>query len=404
MRSFQRYDGHVEHPIPLTYSMNVHPSETLEEVVRAVERVASRVAAASGGTAEFPLGLRLGEPAVAELTASPGAFEEFARLLAGRRLVPLTLNAFPQSAFHGASVKTSVYRPDWGDPRRLAFTLRSAEILARLLPAGSPRGTVSTLPLGWDRGPGPPANQASAIENLLRAVDGLSDLEASSGRRVLLCLEPEPLCVLSSTADLIRTYNDRIARTAARRPPRHGVPGEERLRTYLGACLDVCHGAVLFEDPVQSLKELRRAGIPLGKLQASSALAIPGPDSRSLAESLRPLAEPRYLHQTVVRDCRGDIHAFPDIPDFLDAAPRLPAGAMEARCHFHVPVYERNPMGLASTRDELARTLRSASAMPPWIVEAETYTHSILPGAGGDDALAEALSRELRWIRMHLGP
>jgi hypothetical protein len=50
---------------------------------------------------------------------------------------------------------------------------------------------------------------------------------------------------------------------------------EMALRKHLGVVYDICHQAVEFEDITQSLNSLRRAGIPVMKLQAAAAIRIP---------------------------------------------------------------------------------------------------------------------------------
>jgi len=46
--------------------------------------------------------------------------------------------------------------------------------------------------------------------NLLRAVAHLVKLEATTGRRVKLALEPEPYCYLATTKETVHYFQDRI--------------------------------------------------------------------------------------------------------------------------------------------------------------------------------------------------
>jgi hypothetical protein len=66
----------------------------------------------------------------------------------------------------------------------------------------------------------------------------------------------------------------------------------------LGVCFDVCHAAVAFEDPGDSLDRIWDAGIRVAKVQLSSALRLAevAADAEGL---LRPFNDGVYLHQTV---------------------------------------------------------------------------------------------------------
>src|SRR5690606_34063727 len=82
------------------------------------------------------------------------------------------------------------------------YTLQLIDILHALLPAGE-TGTISTLPIEW--GTPRPGDEALAVAgaNLLRVAQRLSELEQETGRRISLCLEPEPGCVLQTSQDMV---------------------------------------------------------------------------------------------------------------------------------------------------------------------------------------------------------
>nr|BFE52607.1 hypothetical protein GCM10017745_60340 [Saccharothrix mutabilis subsp. capreolus] len=98
-----------------------------------------------------------------------------------------TLNAFPYGDFHDTVVKHAVYRPNWVDPRRLAYTKDCATVLADLLPSSASYGSISTLPLGW-REPWTEWDDAHAEAALTELTLFLRGLE----RPVRLAVEPEP--------------------------------------------------------------------------------------------------------------------------------------------------------------------------------------------------------------------
>ena len=63
-------------PLHLSYCLNIHPGETLPEVVHAIQHYATAVRQALAWPGEFGLGLRLSCQAAQEL-AAPGRLAEF---------------------------------------------------------------------------------------------------------------------------------------------------------------------------------------------------------------------------------------------------------------------------------------------------------------------------------------
>ena len=170
-------------------------------------------------------------------------------------------------------------------------------------------------------------------------------------------------------------------------------------------CHDVCHSAVMFEPQAQALRTYRDAGLSIGKVQLSSAIAVDfdklSPDDDAAARAqLQAFAEPRYLHQTSIRHGDGTTAFYTDLPDALSAHP-APKG--EWRVHYHVPLH-RETMGvqntLGTTRDQVPALL--AALTPADDVnhfEIETYTWGVMPdGTGADDALAAGIAAELDWV------
>src|SRR3954447_8453930 len=132
--------------LPLSYCTNVHPGRSLAEVVAGLDDFTVPVRENLGEP--LAAGLWLAQPVIEELVSPGDAVERFASGIADRGLTCFTLNAFPYGDFHGPRVKENVYIPDWADPRRLEYTSRCAEVLARLMPVGC-EGSISTVPLGF---------------------------------------------------------------------------------------------------------------------------------------------------------------------------------------------------------------------------------------------------------------
>jgi hypothetical protein len=69
---------------------------------------------------------------------------------------------------------------------------------------------------------------------------------------------------------------------------------ERTRREHLGLVFDMCHQAVEFEDIPGALGALKRAGIPVTRLQAAAAIRIPEV-SRDAVAALRRFDVPIYL-------------------------------------------------------------------------------------------------------------
>ncbi|QQQ80538.1 metabolite traffic protein EboE [Saccharothrix sp. 6-C] len=360
------------------YCTNVHPAEDLAGVVAQLDRYAVPVREALGADT-LALGLWLAEPVARGLAEDGAARRRLAADLRARGLEVSTLNAFPYGGFHHEVVKHSVYEPTWTDPRRTAYTLACATVLADLLPDSAAYGSISTLPLAW-REPWDGDDDARAQEALDTVARALREDAARHGRPIRLAVEPEPGCVLDTVADAVAWLADRVD------------------HDHVGICLDTCHLAVSFADPVDAVKGIRATGLSVVKVQASAALEVAEPGAEEGRRAIAGFVEPRYLHQ-VRENTPAGVLAADDLPEALTDLP----AAHPWRVHFHVPLHDRPAAPLTSTTDVLltaVEAVRSTSdAMPH--VEVETYTWTVLPGAGDD--LAAGIAAELRWASENLG-
>ena len=128
----------------LTYCTNIHPGESWPEVSASLAQNLPAIRTELAADQSFGIGLRLSAEAAAGLS-EPAALADFQRFLADGDYYVFTINGFPYGAFHGRRVKEDVYRPDWSEPPRLAYTNRLADLLVELLPDGRP-GSISTVP------------------------------------------------------------------------------------------------------------------------------------------------------------------------------------------------------------------------------------------------------------------
>lgn len=363
-------DGSLLH---LAYCSNVHPADDLDGVAAQLERYTARVRERLD-VARLGIGLWVAAPAVADSAAADRLAEQLDRL----SLEVVTLNGFPYKAFHADVVKRDVYWPHWAQDDRRDYTLGLARLLTRLLPDDVEEGSISTLPLGWREG-WDAAQQDAALRALADLAVELEELEAATGKRIRLALEPEPGCTIETIGQAV----DALA----------GLAPE-----WIGVCLDACHLAVQFEEPAAAVERLGEANVAIVKTQVSSALRVPDPASAEGRELLARFDEPKFLHQ--VRECvNSHVEGTDDLPEALEGA--LPA-EREWRVHFHVPVNTAEH----TTQDELSATLAALAGGPSPLTrhfEVETYTWSVMrDGPVDDDGLVAGLAAELEWTRDRL--
>lgn len=377
----------------LAYCSNVHPGSDLPAVEANIAGAIAGVRQRRG-LEQMGCGLWLPANAARTLVGEPG---RLARLLDQHGLFVFTLNGFPYGDFHGARVKEAVYSPAWDSEARLAYTLDLARILAHCLPEDCAEGSISSLPLGfardWDE-----RRQDQALGHLCILAAELDRIASQSGRSVRVCLEPEPGCVLETTGQVIDLFTRALPAAAAR----IGV-SREALNRHLGVCLDVCHQAVMFEEPADCYERLVRSGVVVGKIQISSALTVPDPSKAHAMRALAPFAEPRYLHQVrCLRD--GRLTGVMDLAEAIEGPQALPRDT-PWRVHFHVPLQTESvgSAPLATTQTAIARLLALLAAAPEQHphLEVETYTWEVLPPDRRPTSSAEleaGLARELEWL------
>ena len=398
--------GNGEQSSHLTYCTNIHPAESWDEVRRNIETHVLDVKARVCPNRPFGVGLRLSAAAARSL-AQPETLASFRDLLGQRGLYVFTINAFPYGPFHGQPVKDWVYRPDWLEEERVAYSDQVAHILAELLPGDVAEGSISTVP-GCFRPRAPGREQLSAMgAAIARHAVTLWKLRESGRATLGIALEPEPECVLETTADAIRFLEEHVfsgagAEAFAGGSGLAGADVEVALRRHVGICLDACHAAVEFEEPRAALAALATAGVRVLKLQVSAGLRVPTPGPSTLGE-LAPFAEGVYLHQVVIRRNKSLVRVV-DLPAALAAADPADLGD-EWRIHFHVPLFREALGGFVSTQPFVIELLALQRQQPfTQHLEVETYTWDVLPPEFRNQPVAEAVARELSFVLPHLQP
>ncbi|MBN1441054.1 MAG: metabolite traffic protein EboE [Planctomycetes bacterium] len=386
----------------LGYSTNVHRGETLEQIYRFLRDYTIPVKERVFGREPAGLELRLGIGGARDLRAA-GARRRFGEFLAERGLKLFSINAYPLLDYHARRVKEKVYEPSWTEDSRARWTIAIARIFADLLPPGV-EGSISTLGGAYRRKGQDLRTLRRIAARYLRVIDALLEIERS-GRRIVLAVEPEPETTFETARDFVEFTEDEMLPLALeRRRGRTRGRVEEDVRRLFTVNLDTCHLSTLFEDPVVNLRLLEKAGLRLGKLHVTSALAVKDPfRSPAAYADLRSLDEPRYLHQFCGAGRDGTV-IWRGL-DLDELPPRLVRGehpgVVELRSHFHAPVYLRRFRRLWTTRDETERVVRHVvrRRLTEHLV-VETYTWPLFAGRGDQRArLVRGIARELRWLR-----
>jgi hypothetical protein len=381
--------------LPLAYSTNLHAAESAGEIAEALAHFAGPLRQQLGWD-RLGVDLRLGSVALR------GDLVALRRTLDAQGLSAHTINGFPLRPFQASRVKENAYLPDWSDAERLADSLRLID--AALLLSDEMEVTVSTCP-GSFRPLGPRRNDVAGFAAALgHWVAEACKARERTGRTVVLCLEPEPWCLLETSWDLAWFWREPLAEhgvaTAARR-----LDGDVELATaamarHLAVCFDTCHLSLAYEDQASAVTRMQQAGARIAKVQVSAA---PQADARRPAElaALAAMDEPRFLHQSACVDASGGLSRCVDLDGLAESLARLPQATM-VRSHFHVPIdAERLGNGLSTTAPDSRLGLTACLAAGCRHVAVETYTWPLL--AAEPSARQAGTERELRVLQEWCG-
>jgi hypothetical protein len=380
----------LNHGLHLAYCTNIHRGETWDETFDSLKRYTLAVRDRVCPSQPYAIGLRLSQRAATELNDRT-VLTRFQRWLAENHCYVFTINGFPFGRFHGGRVKEYVYLPDWTSSERLAYTNLLFDLLAQLLPPGI-EGSVSTVPGGFKELIREPSELAQIRNNIWHCVEHIARVSAQTGRTLHLGLEPEPLCLLECSGEVIHFF-DRI---------RGEHKNDPRLNQHLGVNYDTCHFAVEYEEPQHAISALRQHQIKISKFHLSSALrVIPTPYVRT---ALASFSDDIYLHQVVVRHADGSRVIYRDLPDALSSEPEFAetqpaAQSDEWRIHFHIPLHSPPNAVFDTTANHILGVLDWLQAEPSLCshLEMETYTWEVLPPDLKDMDVVAQLAAEYEW-------
>src|SRR5579884_876644 len=373
----------LKHGLHLAYCTNIHRGETWRETFDALQTHTLAVRRQVCPDKPYAIGLRLSNRAARELS-EPSTLLAFQKWLEQNQCYVFTINGFPFGQFHGARVKEQVYLPDWTSPERVAYTNLLFDLLAQLVPQGV-EGSVSTLPGSFKEFVKNAAQEREIRDNIWRCVEHIAKVSNTSGRKLHLGVEPEPLGWFETSAETIRFFEQMRAEHL----------NDSRLEEHLGVNYDTCHLAIEFEEPQAAIGALRKNGIKISKLHLSSALK-----TRPTIEARRELAafaDDIYLHQVVARTGKGLRRVFKDLaPALADASV---TSEDEWRVHFHIPLHSRATDWFENTSDHVCGVLDLLKADPALCthLEMETYTWEVLPPALKNRSVVDQLVGEYEW-------
>jgi hypothetical protein len=394
----------------LTYCTKIHPGHGWDELRANLRNFAPALKANLSPDQPFGLGLRLSASECTELLDG-NHLAEFQDFLGRHDLYVFTLNGFPYGDLTGPSVKSQIFAPDWREAARVRYTLDLIEILRRLLPIGA-EGSISTIPLSYKAWL-PPNDLESwdrMTRNLVRITARLVEIKSDEGKTIHLDLEPEPDGLLEKSVEVADFFRDWLlvggAHLLAEKLQIDVPAARQHLLSHLQVCLDTCHLAVAYEEPVTALANLDEYNIRVGKVQITAGLRVELPEEASgreaVARQLEPFTCSPYLHQVIGHNHGGRGVRFPDLAYALPHLAQYEGS--QWRIHYHMPLYVEHYQHLASTCDETRDVLNLLKDRGfARHLEIETYTWEWLPPDLKVDLL-DSLHREYRWVLDAMAP
>lgn len=389
----------------LTYCSNIHSGESWPDHFEKLQQHIPEVKKELAPNDRFGLGLRLSD-AASKTLQQPEFLQEFKQWLKDNNVYVFTMNGFPFGNFHNTAVKDQVHAPDWLSDNRVAYTIRLAEILSKILPENM-EGGISTSPLSyrfWHKQEEWPAVFEKTTAHLLMVVDALIEIRNTTGKLIHIDIEPEPDGLLDNGQEFLKWYLQYLLPMGVQRLQQtknlDPAQAEEAIKAHIQLCYDVCHFAVGYEDHAAMIQQFAQHGIKTGKIQISAALK--GKMNGSAAEQQKVVNafgafnEPVYLHQVIAQKTDGSLLRYPDLSEAI--AHSSQPDVKEWRAHFHVPLFIEHYDILQSTQADIKTVLEIQKAKPftPYL-EVETYTWEVLPDSIRLP-LSQSISRELKWV------
>ena len=372
--------------IHLAYCTNIHRGRDWVETFNSLKENVLRVRDKVSQNKPYAIGLRLGDLASRQL-CQPDKLEDFKLWLRANNCYVFTINGFPYGEFHGIRVKEDVYSPDWTTDERVEYTKRLFLILSEIAPSDS-GGSVSTVPCSYKEFITSNDQVIKMRENLWKVIDYINDLSERSGKDLHLGLEPEPLCYLETSDEMIKFYHEM----------RSHRPDDTTLSRRLGVNYDTCHLAVEYEEAVEAIEALVSEGIRISKFHFSSAMKVsPTPQ---VIQCLAPYSDDIYFHQVIARTINGGFRSYRDLSDAIDQSNNGQVkDEAEWRIHYHLPLHCLPTELFDTTIDQLLKVIEYLGQKPAVCshIEIETYTWEVLPKNMRQRDVIDQIVDEYNW-------
>lgn len=391
----------------LTYCTNAHPAESWNETYNNLKTNLLPLKKRISPDLPFGIGLRLSDRAARELLEENN-IETFKAWLEEKHLYVFTMNGFPFGMFHGTQVKDKVHQPDWSTKQRLQYTLNLIIIMAKLLPEDVESGSISTSPISyklWEKNlKNPQETLKIAYKNFGIIAAHLFRLKKEKQKNIHINIEPEPDGLIENCEEAIVFFKTGLIPEAGgylqKKLKLSFEEAKNIITEHIRLCYDICHSAMLYEEPVKVLNTLQAEGIKIGKVQISSAIKVAiGKNFTTrqfLHDQLKAFAGSVYLHQVIERNTDGSLEHYPDLAPALEKI--FTTEAEEWRIHFHVPIFVENYAGISSTRKQIEKALEHLSENNfTRHLEIETYTWEVLP-SDNKPGLIDSIEREYQWV------
>jgi sugar phosphate isomerase/epimerase len=383
-------------PLHLMYCLNFGPVDSSTAFEEKIETHLLPVRNTIAEDRPFAVGPWFNHVLAARLQES-GVRDALIQFLRRHALYICSLNGFPYGSFHGEAIKEHVYEPNWRTEARKSYTLQLAQIFAEILPTDVSYGSISTVPGAFAAHVTSPEYRREIIERLTETAFDLAALKSHTGAEICLGLEPEPGCLLDTLEETLGFFEELHDYGAHHLQTIQQLGQSEAatiLQTHIGVCLDTCHAATNFEDPLHVLKALKLHGIRIPKAQLSSGLHV-DLSSEGLA-CIEAFDDPIYLHQAVARD--EDLkHRWNDLQQALTDLKKLD-NADALRVHFHVPLSWKGDKQLQPSWKMDSSFLDALAECGVEHAEIETYTYDVLPETLAPSTLKDGILSEYETV------
>lgn len=309
------------------------------------------------------------------------------------------INGFVYKNFHQKKIKENIYYPDWTKKERLYFT-KNITFFAQKICKSKIFG-ITSLPISYNLW-----IKKEKKYNLIKATNYLFDLlviffKINKYKKIKLHLdiEPEPFCLMESCDDLILFFENWLIPSLKEKMKKAFLISDKTAKklilTYFNLCFDMCHSAVIFENPVMSLKRIRQNKIKIGRVQVSSALKIENLN-QNYKSDLKFLKKSPFLHQSIVKLENEKLIKY---LDFKNLTISNDLKIKEIRVHCHIPIHVKKiKKNILTTQKELISLLKDIiKNNDTKNFEIETYTYNTIYKKYNK---IKAIKKEYTWLEI----